>query len=78
MALTLSAAHEANNPLKAGAPAARKQPFGEYGRYRVWPIHTRFDAVEWLVADAEVIDEVTGFAAVIRQEPTLEQAVAGL
>jgi len=78
MALTLSAAHEANNPLKAGAPAAREQRFGEYRRYRVWPIHTRFDAVEWLVANAAVIDQATGCAAVIRQEPTLEQAVAGL
>jgi hypothetical protein len=67
-----------NNPAMAGQAAARKRLFGEYSRYAVWPIHTRFGQLQWLVADAHVTDEVTGGPAVIRQEDTEEEAVAGL
>lgn len=59
-----------NNPQRAGARASVIQQFGENNRYAVWAVHTRFNAVEWFVAD---IDH-----SIIRQEPTYEQAVDGL
>ena len=62
-----------NNPDKKGSLAGRKVLFGEYSRYAVAPIHTRFDAVEWFVWDASV----NGTPEVIRQAPTFEAAVAG-
>ena len=65
-----------NDPTKAGRPAARKQFFGGYSRYAVAPVHTRFDAVEWFVWDAEQDDG--GLPTVIRQAATLEEALRGL
>ena len=67
-----------NDPSRAGSLAARKRLFGAFCRYAVAPVHTRFDAVEWFVWDAEVTDPETGLAAVIRQAATLEEAVRGL
>ena len=67
-----------NNPLLAGGLAAPKQFFGEFNRFAVAPVNTRFDAVEWFVWDADAIDPVTGAASVIRQAATLEEALAGL
>lgn len=69
---------EKNDPRKAGQKAGAVMSFGEFGRFRIFPVHTRFDAVSWFVTDAEVIDEETGFASVIRQEPTFQQAIDGL
>jgi hypothetical protein len=66
-----------NNPSKKGSLAGAKILFGEYSRYAVAPIHTRFDDVEWFVWDAHKLDE-NGTPEVIRQEPTFEAAVAGL
>jgi hypothetical protein len=68
----------ANDPSKKGQLAARKQFFGAGRRYAVAPIHTRFDALEWFVWDAEhKLSDMTR-AEVVRQEPTLEAAIAGL
>jgi hypothetical protein len=67
-----------NDPTQAGKLAGRKRLFGEYHRYAVYPVHTRFDAVEWFVVDAYEVDLVTGGPAVIRQSPTEAEAVAGL
>lgn len=67
-----------NAPHLAGSPASNKESFGEFSRYAVMAVHTRFDAVQWFVFDAETTDELTGLPAVIRQEDTLESAVAGL
>jgi len=67
-----------NNPMLKGSPAAPKQRFGDGGRYAVWPIHTRFDAVEWFVADAEHPFSDMNHAEVIRQAETLELAMKGL
>ena len=67
-----------NDPMLRGSLAAPKQRFGDWGRYAIAPIHTRFDAIEWVVWDAEILDEATGFAAIIRQEPTLKDALRGL
>jgi hypothetical protein len=66
-----------NDPAKRGQPAARKQLFGEYSRYAVAPVHTRFESVEWFVWDAERCNE-TGSPEVIRQASTLEEAIKGL
>jgi hypothetical protein len=76
---TSFASHYKNNPAKKGQLAARKHLFGGCSRYAVAPVHTRFDAVEWFVWDAENqwIDS-NGRAGVIRQASTLEEAIKGL
>ena len=68
-----------NEPAKAGQLAARKRVFGDCSRYAVAPVHTRFDAVEWFVWDAEHpwIDG-DGKPGVIRQAATLPDALWGL
>lgn len=68
-----------NEPAKAGQLAARKRLFGDCSRYAVAPVHTRFDAVQWFVWDAEHpwIDG-DGKPNVIRQADKLEDAVHGL
>lgn len=73
-----------NDPTKRGEIAcipARKLLFGDgigsNTRYAVWPIHTRFDAVEWFVADAEH-PNARPTAVVIRQARTFEEAVSGI
>ena len=67
-----------NNPSLKGSLAAKKQFFGEGRRYAVAPVHTRFDAVEWFVWDAEHSLSDMSHAEVIRQEATLEEALRGL
>lgn len=67
-----------NNPSLAGSPAKKKEFFGENSRYAVAPVHTRFDAVEWFVWDAEHPNATLLGAEVIRQEPTKELAISGL
>jgi hypothetical protein len=66
-----------NDPTRAGQTAAPKRLFGEWRRYTVAPIHTRFDAAEWFVWDAHT-DDGSGRPAVIRQASTEAEAVAGL
>lgn len=68
----------ANNPSLKGSPAAKKQFFGENSRFAVWPVHTRFDAIEWFVADAAHPASDMTRAEVIRQSATLEEALRGL
>lgn len=66
-----------NDPARVGKPASRKAFFGEWGRYAVFAVHTRFNDVQWFVTDAETIDPTTGLAEVIRQENTFEEAIRG-
>ena len=81
---------EANNPKMAGKLASSKVTFGD-GRYTVAAVHTRFDALSWFVWDSEKQDEVLTWLegdldsdkkfssdGIIRQAPTMEEAVAGL
>lgn len=68
----------ANNPSLKGQPAARKQFFGPRSRYAVAPIHTRFDALEWFVWDAEHELSDMSRAEVIRQAASLDEALDGL
>ena len=67
-----------NNPMLRGSLAAPKQFFGEFRRYAVAPVHTRFDAVEWFVWDAEHPLSTMQRAEVIRQAATLDEALRGL
>lgn len=67
-----------NDPARKGELATRKQFFGENRRYAVAPIHTRFDALEWFVWDAEHPLSDLNHAEVIRQAETLEEALRGL
>lgn len=67
-----------NNPSIRGSLAAPKQRFGDSGRYAVAPVHTRFDAVEWFVWDAEHPLSDLRHAEVIRQAATLDEALRGL
>ena len=65
-----------NDPARKGQLAAPKRLFGEYSRYAVAPVFTRFDRVQWFVWDAHTDDQ--GFPAVIRQEDTEDEALRGL
>lgn len=66
-----------NDPGKAGQRASKPTTFGPNSRYAVYAIHTRFDAVAWVVADAEQPDDLS-LPSIIRQEPSYESAIAGL
>ncbi len=66
-----------NNPDRKGQLAARKQFFGQFSRFAVAPVHTRFDAIEWFVWDASLAKDGE-LAPVIRQAATLEEAIRGL
>lgn len=66
-----------NDPTRKGQLAGPTELFGDFHRYLLCPVHTRFDAIAWFVYDAEVTDEV-GCPAIIRIEDTREDAMAGL
>ena len=61
-----------------GERATHKLFCGKSRRYAVAPIHTRFDALEWFVWDAEHPLSDLNHAEVIRQAETLEEALRGL
>ena len=70
--------HYQNKPELKGSPAAPKEYFGDWKRYAIAPIHTRFDAVTWFVWDAEHKDcnKANRFRAVIiGQHESLEKAL---
>lgn len=73
---------QANDPGRAGQNASDAVLFGEFDRYAVFAVHTRFDAVSWFVVDAEGVTDAQVRAKqlppVIRQEPTYEAAIADL
>lgn len=71
---------QTNNPNRAGENASfgQKLLFGPFSRYAVYAVHTRFDAVQWFVEDAEQEDENTGGPAVIRQADSFFGAIEGL
>lgn len=66
------------DPSKRGQIAAPKVLFGEFSRYAIAPIHTRFGDVVWFVWDAEKELDDTHMADVIRQESSFVKAVEGL
>lgn len=67
-----------NNPNLAGQLADSKVLFGPHKRLAIAPIHTRFDAVEWVVWDAERPCPDTGLPEIIRQAGTAWKAVADM
>lgn len=66
-----------NDASKPGALASSTVVFGDFSRFGVFAVHTRFDAVIWMVTDVERLDDL-GFPAVVRQAPTFDAAIAGL
>ena len=68
----------ANDPIKAGQRASKSTLFGENSRYAVYAVHTRFEDVQWFVADAEQTDPVTGLCMIIRQRNSKEDAIASI
>ena len=73
--LTIPAA-KPNNKWAPGTLASTKVMFGPHGRYALAAVNTRFEAVTWMVWDAEQDDH--GTPAIIRQESTAEAAISGL
>jgi len=67
-----------NDPSRKGQLAAPKRLFGEYSRYAVAPVHTRFDAVAWFVWDAMSWEPDGTNPAVVRQASTEAEATEGL
>ena len=67
-----------NIPHLAGQVAGKKEFFGPFNRYALFPVHTRFESVSWVVEDAEDQDLVTGLPKVILQENTRKDALARL
>jgi hypothetical protein len=71
------AASYVNVPTSPGILADTKRLFCD-GRYAVAPVHNRLGPdVVWFVWDAYNCDSL-GYAKVIRQEDSFEEAVAGL
>lgn len=68
-----------NDPNKRGQKAHRPFFFGdEYSnnRFMLYPIHTRFDAIQWIIKDASVTDDVTGLSQIIRQIDSKDDAIS--
>ena len=68
----------ANDATKRGQLAAPKVLFGEFSRYAVAPLHSRFGSIVWFVWDAEKSYDETKAADIIRQGCTFEEAVSDL
>lgn len=47
----------ANDPSKAGQTAAAPLLFGANLQIAVFPVHTRFESIQWFVADLSNVDE---------------------
>jgi hypothetical protein len=66
-----------NDPRQAGRLASNQIRFGDFDRYALAAVHTRFDAVTWMVFDAEQEDELTGKPKIVRQCETVSEALSG-
>lgn len=66
-----------NDPQRAGQRASESLIFGDFSRYKLYAVHSRFNRVSWFVEDAEKPDDF-GQPTVIRQEESPESAVEGL
>lgn len=66
-----------NDPRCAGQRASMHQELvGSFSRFAVFPIHTRFDRVCWIVTDAERADDLTREPMIVGQCDTREDAIA--
>jgi len=68
---------EENDRSRSGQRAGVSVLFGSFHRYKVYPIHTRFDGIQWFVEDAMSLD-YDNSPIVIRQNDDFRQAVDGL
>jgi len=64
-----------NDKSRAGQVAGKGTFFGPFTRFKVYPVHTRFDCVAWFVDDAETPDE-SGLPSVVAQADHKETAMA--
>ena len=64
-----------NKPELAGTIASKKTLHAPRSRFATYAVHARFDAVEWLVADAETKDPLTDLPAIVGQHDTEGQAL---
>jgi hypothetical protein len=71
---------QANDPAKRGQKASAYVVFGDYSRYAIYAVHTRFEAVQYFVVDVEQLNDEDGkeYGRIIRQEDTVELALADL
>ena len=69
----MTSASVVNDPARKGQRAGRNIFYGEHHRFAVYPVHTRLDAIQWFVADAETPDE-TGLASIVGQHFSFEDA----
>lgn len=68
---------EKNDPARKGQLASRRKAFfGDNFRFALYPVHTRFGAVEWFVTDCDVDDN--GRPGIIRQSERWQDALYGL
>lgn len=63
---------EQNDKSKRGERASLAT---KIGRFSVFAVHTRFDAVQWFVEDVENVDHL-GLSIVVGQHETREAAIA--
>lgn len=57
-----------NDPTLPGQKAGEVETIGANGRYELFPVHTRFDAVAWFVLDREVVDDMGWFEIVVQAD----------
>lgn len=66
-----------NDPNLKGQQAGPAQYF-DNSRFKLYPVHTRFTAITWFVADAMVWDDLMDAPAIIIQTDTKQQAVQAI
>ena len=64
-----------NQAIKAGQIASKPEFFMLH-QIKVAAIHTQFNAVEWFVWDAGIINELDGHPEVVGQYATRDEAIA--
>lgn len=67
-----------NNPSRAGQYASKPEAFGEFGRYRVFALHTDGEALEWRVTDAERWDRERNLPMIVAVAESRDAAIAAV
>ena len=63
-----------SSSVHPGSVASAKEFFGG-NRLAIYAVNTRFETVDWFVADAWTIDPVTGYAGIVGQYATRDEAL---
>ncbi len=66
---------DVNDPRKAGQLAGRKEYVGFWCRYVVYPIHTRFENIQWFVGDMHESDEYELHPKIVGQYDSRLEAI---